>query len=162
MNMKRMILAMLLVMATATSMFAQFEQGKKYVNASLTGLDLSFSDLKDMALGLDANAGYFLEQDIMLLANVGFDASNSDVNDFHLGAKARYYIEQNGLFLGAGVQYLHMKKNINDVQLTPEVGYCYFLNRYITVEPSLYFDMSLSDFSHQSKVGLKVGVGIYF
>lgn len=159
--MKKVIISMLLL-AVTTSMFAQFEQGKKYVNASLTGLDLSYSDLKDISLGLDANAGYFIEQDWMVVGSFGFDFSNSDLNSIYIGAKGRYYIEQNGLYLAAGLKYLHMKKNINDIQLTPEVGYCYFLNQYITVEPAAYFDMSMTDFGHKSRIGVKLGVGIYF
>ena len=42
------------------------------------------------------------------------------------------------------------------------VGYAFFLNRYITVEPSLYYKMSLHDFSDNSTFGVQVGIGIYF
>ena len=53
-------------------------------------------------------------------------------------------------------------KNFNDFQITPEVGYCYFLNKTVTLEPSIYYDMSLSSFSKKSKLGLRVGIGLYF
>lgn len=160
--MKKILLTMVLALTMITSASAQFEQGKKYVGASLTGLNLSFSDLKDFAFGVDANAGYFIERDIMVIGTAGIDFSNGELNQFEVGAKGRYYIEQNGLFLAAGLKYRHAFKNINDLQITPEVGYCYFLNQYITVEPSVYFDVSLTDFSHKSEFGLKCGIGIYF
>lgn len=160
--MKKILMTLVLALAMVQGASAQFEQGKKYVGASLTGLNLSFSDLKDLSLGVDANAGYFVERDIMLVGNVGLDFSNGDLNQLVVGAKGRYYIEQNGIFLAAGVRFRHLLSSVNDVQVTPEVGYCYFLNHYITVEPSVYFDMSLTDFSHNSEFGFKCGIGIYF
>ncbi|MBQ0023605.1 MAG: outer membrane beta-barrel protein [Prevotellaceae bacterium] len=160
--MKKVLLTLVLALTMIQGASAQFEQGKKYVGASLTGLNLSFSDMKDFAFGLDANAGYFIERDLMLVGNFGVDTSNGNLNEFTLGAKARYYLEQNGLYLAGGLQYRHFFSSSNDLQLTPEVGYCYFLNRYITVEPAIYFDLSLTDFSHKSEFGLKCGIGIYF
>ncbi|MDO4822704.1 MAG: hypothetical protein Q4A08_00865 [Bacteroidales bacterium] len=159
--MKKILIAALLVM-TATSAFAQFEQGKKYVGASLTGLDLSYSDAQKFHFGLDAKAGYFVMRDIMAIAEVGTNYTNKAWQEISLAAKGRYYIEQNGIFLGLGAKYTHMVRSYNDFAITPEVGYCYFLNHYLTVEPSLYYDMSVSDFSNHSKVGLKLGIGIYF
>lgn len=158
--MKKIFLAMLLVMAT-TSAFAQFEEGKKYVGASLTGLDLSYNDSQKFHMGLGAKAGYFVLRDVMAIAEIGTEYSDKHWQNFDIAAKGRYYIEQNGIFLGAGVKYTHQFDNYNDFAITPEVGYCYFINHYVTVEPSLYYDMSCSNFAHNSKVGLKIGVGIY-
>lgn len=150
------------MLVASLSAQAQFEKGKKYVNASLASAGLSYSDYTKFALGFSAEAGYFLKDDWMALAEVGFDYRNSNVQQVYVGAKGRYYIEQNGLFLGAGVRLLHEYKGHNDFQLTPEVGYCFFVNKHLTIEPVAYFDMSLSDFSHNSKVGLKIGLGYYF
>ena len=160
--MKKILLTLVLALTMIQGASAQFEQGKKYVGASLTGLNLSFSDLKDFAVGLDATAGYFVQRDLMVLGEVGVDTSNGNLNQFLAGIKGRYYIEQNGIYLAAGLKYRHVFKSINDLQVTPEVGYCYFLNRYITVEPAVYFDLSMTDFSHNSEFGLKCGIGIYF
>ena len=159
--MKKILVLALLVM-TATSAFAQFEQGKKYVGASLTGLDLSYSDSQKFHFGLDAKAGYFVMRDIMAIAEIGTNFSNKEWQELTLAAKGRYYIEQNGIMLGLGAKYTHMFDSYNDFAFTPEVGYCYFLNRYITVEPTLYYDMSVTDFSNHSKAGFKLGIGIYF
>ena len=41
-----------------------------------------------------------------------------------------------------------------------EVGYAFFINRSVTIEPTLYYDHSFKD-SNYSTVGLKLGLGIY-
>ena len=98
----------------------------------------------------------------MAIAEFGMDYRNSDMQQIFAGAKCRYLIEQNGLFLQLGAKYVHGAPSFNDVQITPEVGYCYFLNGHLTLEPSIYYDLSLSDFSDKSKFGLKVGLAWYF
>jgi len=162
MLMKKTCMALLLLMLTSASAFAQFEKGKKYLGASLTGAGLSYSDYDEFQLGADMTAGYMFRQDWMLLGEAGFDLRKGDLQTLYLGAKGRYYIEQNGLYLGCGLRYLHHFSNFNDLQLTPEVGYCFFLGGHITIEPAAYYDMSLTDFGHKSKVGVKVGLGYYF
>ena len=152
---------MLLTIAT-TSAFAQFEKETKYLGASLSGLNMSVGDYKDFAFGVGVQAGYFIEKDWMVEADAGFDFSNSDFNKIYLGAKGRYYFEENGLYAAAGLKYVHMRGGYNDLQLTPEVGYCYYLNHYVSVEPAVYYDMSITDIAHKSEFGIKVGIGIYF
>ncbi len=156
------IFVLALFLLTATSAFAQFEKGKKYVGASLTGLDLSYDDAQKFHFGLDASAGYFLFDDVMIASQIGMNYGNKAWQEFSASLKGKYYIEQNGITLGAGFKYTHLFNSYNDLAFTPEIGYCYFLNHYITVEPSLYYDMSLTSFSEHSKVGFKVGIGIYF
>lgn len=160
--MKKLLVAMIIAALGTTGAFAQFEQGKWYTSASLSNFDMSYSELSDFSLGADLNAGYTIKDNMMVIGEVGFDYSNSVWGELYLGAKGRYYIEQNGLFLGAGVKYVHLKKSVNDVQITPEVGYCHFLNRHVTVEPSVYYNMSLTEFGDYSKFGFKIGLGIYF
>lgn len=160
--MKKLFMSVLLAAVFTSSAFAQFEKGKMYSSASLSGVGISYSERTDFAFGIGLNAGYMIEDDWMLLGEVGVDYSNSRWNSLSLGAKGRYYIEQNGLFLGAGVKWLHEYKNVNDVQITPEVGYCFFLNKNVTLEPSVYYDLSLTNFSDYSKFGVKIGVGVFF
>ena len=52
--------------------------------------------------------------------------------------------------------------NSNDVQIPLEVGYAFFVNRFITIEPSLYYKMSLHDFSDNSTFGFNIGIGFFF
>lgn len=160
--MKKLFVAMTLAMLCASNVFAQFEKGKWYANASLSNIGLSYSEREDLRMGLNLNAGYTLEDNWMILAEGGFDYSNSQWSSLYLGAKGRYYIEQNGLFLGAGVKLMHAYKSVNDVMFTPEAGYCFFLNKHVTVEPCVYYDMSLTEFADYSKFGVKIGLGIFF
>lgn len=160
--MKKIFFAMLLALMCTVNVSAQFEKGKIYGGASLSGLGISYSDNTKFAFGLNAVGGYMIEQDWMLLGQVGFDYKNSSTQELHLGVGGRYYIEQNGLFLGLGAKYTHRFSNYNDFQFTPEVGWCFFINRNVMLEPSVYFDMSCTDFSHKSAFGIKVGIGIFF
>ncbi len=88
---------LLLALLMAVASHAQFEQGKWYVGASLSGLDISYSGAEEFNLGLDAKAGYLLADDWMLLGQFGYQHSGlegaSDMLTFGIGG--RYYIMQN-------------------------------------------------------------------
>lgn len=159
-NMKKILLFMFLLVGTLSA-HAQFEQGKKYVSASISGLGMSYSSSEKFRVGLDASAGFFAADCFLLRASIGYDHTR-EIDDFSIGADARYYFDQCGVFMGAGVEYLHYTPSSNDVQIPLEVGYAFFVNRFITIEPSLYYRMSLHDFSDNSTVGIKVGLGFYF
>lgn len=160
--MKKLVM-LFISMAFAISGFAQFEQGKKYVGASLTGLDLSYSGAEDFNLGIEAKAGYLFADNLMLTAQAAYQHSgNDDVADYlSAGIGARYYIIQNGLYLGLNAKLIHANHNYNDLMPGLEVGYAFFLSKTVTVEPALYYDQSFRKHSDYSKIGLKVGLGIY-
>ena len=140
---------------------AQFEEGKKYVGASLTGLGLSYSSSTSFSLGLSAEAGYFIKDNWQLRAALDYD-HQKHVDNIGIDLGARYYFQQNGIFLGAGLAYDHFTKSINSVSIPLEVGYAFFLTRHVTLQPSVYYKMSLNKFSDCSRVGLRIGFGYYF
>ena len=141
---------------------AQFESGKQYCGASLTGLNLSYNGSEELSLGIQAKAGYFFEDDMMLLAQAEYKHSGLEgVKDYWaLGAQGRYYIEQNGIYLGAGLKLIHTG-SYNDVMPGVEVGYAFFVSKQVTIEPAVYYDQSFKNHSDYSTVGVKVGIGIY-
>lgn len=141
---------------------AQFESGKQYCGASLTGLNLSYNGSEELCLGIQAKAGYFFEDDMMLLAQAEYKHSGLEgVKDYWaLGAQGRYYIEQNGIYLGAGMKLIHTG-SYNDVMPGVEVGYAFFVSKQVTIEPAVYYDQSFKNHSDYSTVGVKVGIGIY-
>ena len=141
---------------------AQFESGKQYCGASLTGLNLSYNGSEELSLGIQAKAGYFFEDDMMLLAQAEYKHSGLEgVKDYWaLGAQGRYYIEQNGIYLGAGVKLIHTG-SYNDVMPGVEVGYAFFVSKQVTIEPAVSYDQSFKNHSDYSTVGVKVGIGIY-
>ena len=141
---------------------AQFESGKQYCGASLTGLNLSYNGSEELSLGIQAKAGYFFEDDMMLLAQAEYKHSGLEgVKDYWaLGAQGRYYIEQNGIYLGAGMKLIHTG-SYNDVMPGVDVGYAFFVSKQVTIEPAVYYDQSFKNHSDYSTVGVKVGIGIY-
>ena len=155
--MKKKIALLLVVLATTLTASAQFEQGKKYVGASLTGLNLSYNGSEKF----QAQGGYCILDNIMALASVGYDGNGELPDALTLGAGGRYYILQNGIFLGANVKYVHANDNYNDVMPGVEVGYAFFINRFVTIEPAVYYQQSFKDHSNYSTVGLRIGLGIY-
>ena len=163
--MKKIILSLLFAV-TSMGAFAQFEEGTKYVNASLTGFGLDYCKARGFHIGIAAGAGYFVADNWMLLGQLGWNHQDS-YNEFNLGAGARYYMVNNGFFFGGGLRYgLDSPGGNADVMhnayLTPEAGYCFYLNDHVSIEPSFYVDMCLNHFKDFTKVGLKLSFGYYF
>ena len=157
----RKIAISLLLLVTAIGAKAQFTEGTKYVSASISGLEMGYSDSEKFTFGVKGTVGYFFADSWMTYATAGYD--HKDHYDFfNIGTGVRYYILQNGLYLGLGPSFEHSNPNHNNVFITPEIGYAFYLNHYVTLEPSVYYNMSLNDFSNGSKVGLRIGFGYYF
>lgn len=153
---------LLVVLLTAVAAHAQFQKDKGYVGASLTGLNLHYNQHDDLNLGIEAKAGYLFWDNWMLLAEASYEHNGNDAVADHLcvGVGGRYYIIQNGLYLGLNAKLIHANHNYNDVMPGAEIGYAFFINRSVTIEPAVYYDHSFKD-SDYSTVGLKIGLGIY-
>ncbi len=155
---------LMVALTTVVTVSAQFEQGKTYISASLSGLDLNYNGSTKFSCGFEAKGGYFVEDNLMVLANFGYNrvGGNDPTPDrFTAGAMGRYYIIQNGIYLGAGVNYKHANHSYNDFMPTVEVGYAFFINRTVTIEPAIYYEQSLKNHSDYSNVGLRLGLGVY-
>ena len=159
--MMKKILFLLIAIAVATGASAQFERGKTYVGASLSGLDLNWSEKTKMAIGLAAMGGYMVWDNIMLNANLAINANTDDAgnNQYSFGVGGRDYFVSNGIFVGANVSYYHVQKKYNDVMPTVEAGWAFFVNRTITIEPAVYFRPSFMR-SERNRIGLKIGIGL--
>lgn len=160
MIMKKAIVFILFLVGVISAQ-AQFGKGTKYVGASMSGFGMSYSTSEKFQLGIDLHAGYFVADCLMLHGIVGYEHSNQ-VDNVNVGAAARYYFDQCGVFMGAGAEYQHHSPSHNDVMIPVEVGYAFYVNHFIAIEPSVYYKMSLHDFSDNSTVGLKIGLGFYF
>ncbi len=158
--MKKIILSLLLA-AVSLGASAQFEQGTKYVGASLTGLGFGYSKSTDFYIGMKANAGYFVSDGWMLLGEFGWEHQNG-TSCVGLGVAGRYYLQQNGLYFSGALKYKHFGPKTNVVYLTPEVGYCFYLNDHVSLEPAIFCDFALNEFKDFTKIGLKVGFSYYF
>ena len=140
-----------------------FSQGKVYVGASFSGTSLSYNGSSEGTLGIGGKVGYFFLDNLMGTAELTYLDSFKKGN-YHtmiLGAGGRYYIQQNGLYLGASVNYKHWDKNNDDFLPSIQVGYSFFINRTVTIEPELYYEQSFKNHKDYSTIGLRVGIGIY-
>lgn len=158
--MKKVLTLIIAVLATISAS-AQFEQGKTYIGASLSGLDLSYNGINEAKFGINAQAGLFAADNLLAYAQAGFNHPGKEQsNALSLGVGGRYYITQNGIFLGANAKYVH-SKGYNDFMPGIEVGYAFFLSHTITIEPSIYYQQSIKKHSDYSTIGLRLGFGIY-
>ena len=158
--MKKILLLAIGFLMTMTAS-AQFEQGKYYCNGSLTGINLSYSGAEKLSLGVEAKGGYLVADNWMALVMAGY-SHDEDVDDkFAVGVGGRYYIIQNGLYMGLNARLVDGGSGYNDIMPGLELGYAFFLGKSVTIEPSVYYDQSIKNHSDYSKVGLRIGVGVY-
>ena len=158
--MKRIYLVLIAVMVTVAS-HAQFEAGKCYVGASLSGIGFSYNGSEKSSFGLQGKAGYLFDDNIMATAQLEWDKKHDMPSYFKAGVGLRYYIVQNGLYLGAQANYVHAGNAFDDFQPGLQVGYAFFLSKTVTVEPEVYYDQSFKDHSNFSTVGIRIGIGVY-
>lgn len=138
-----------------------FVQGKFYVAASASNLNLNYSKATEWSLGLAAKAGYFFLDNWMALGVLDYQNLSSGKNTrTNLGAGVRYYFDQNGVYGGILAKYAHATGN-DDFVPEIHVGYAYFLSQFVTIEPELYYEHSFND-SDYSGFGLRLGFGFYF
>lgn len=170
----------------ATAGWAQFERGTKYVGASVSGLSLSYSKASDFSFGLDATGGYYFANCWMVKGNLGY-AHKKSYDGFNLGGAVRYNFLQNGVYLEAGLEYqfenfgkttidvpvvvgdvvvgyekVQKKLHENNLRIPINIGYTFYLNQHIAIEPAIYTKLSLNDFNDGTEFGLKIGLGYYF
>ena len=162
--MKKFILAFAVLMLSASSAFAQFEKGKKYVGASVSGLNVSFNNNEDWKIDFSTKLGIMVEDNWMITGQLEYDYRKEGFSTIGFGGGVRYYIVQNGLYLGAGGNLKHRwydGEKMTDVLPTVQVGYAFFLNRILTLEPELYYNHSFKSHKDYSGFGVRVGIGIY-
>ncbi len=158
--MKKKIAMLLFGLMVAVGANAQFEKGKSYVGASLSGLDLSYSGLTKGKFDLQGKVGYFLQDNLMVTGLLAVDKQKDVPYGLTVGAGGRYHITQNGFYLGASMNYKH-RDCYDDFLPSVQVGYTFFLNRTVTIEPELHYEQSFKNHSDYSQIGFSIGIGIY-
>lgn len=138
-----------------------FAKDKVYVSTGLSNFDLNWNKNQSVHMDLNAKCGYLFEDDWMITGTLGYDWYKKGDDTFTIGAGLRYYIEQNGLYLGASANYLNNPVR-KDFVPSVQCGYAFFLNRTVTIEPEVYYNLSTKDVTEYSGFGLRLGLGIYF
>ena len=159
--MKKKLYLVVMAMMLAMAAHAQFEKDKIYVGASMSGLGISYNGSEKTNFGLDAKGGYMIMDNVMLTGSLGYHKMEDVPSVVSLGVGGRYYIEQNGIYLGAYLNYSHMYESCDDFQPSVQIGYAFFLSRTVTIEPEIYYNQSFKSHKDYSKVGLRIGVGVY-
>lgn len=163
------IIACLFLLTMTTLAHAQFEQNKWYFNAAVTDLGISYSGSEKFRMGVQATVGAFLFDNIALILNGEGIYHKQGERSAAFGVGGRYYFSQNGIFLGSGIKFRHFEykdsgedgESFNDGLWSFEAGYAFFLSRTVTIEPAVYYDLSFKNQDY-SKLGLKIGFGLYF
>jgi hypothetical protein len=151
---------MLLFMAVATlGANAQFDKGTHYVGAGLSGLGIGW-EKGSFNFGIGAEYGYFVADSWMIGGAVNY-AHKGGSNSVQVKPYFRYSFKANGLNLGCGLQYEHVGFSQNYIQLSPQVGYTFYLNDKVSIEPALYADFGMNDFRNGTNAGLKIAFGLY-
>ena len=155
------IVFVIAAMLVSLASHAQFEAGKAYVGASLSGIDLSYNGLTKGHMNLQGKVGYLFADNVMGTAQLAYDKQEDMPYAMTVGAGGRYYIEQNGLYLGASANYVNSPIR-KDFVPSAQCGYAFFLNRTVTIEPEVYYNLSTKDVTEYSGFGIRLGLGIYF
>ena len=116
--------------------------------------------LRSFSFGINGEYGYFVADGWMLGGTVGYQHVG-EYNALVIKPSFRYSFKSMGLNLGAGLQFEHAGTELNYVQLCPQVGYTFYLNDKISLEPAIYADFGLNDFKNGTSAGLKIGIGLY-
>lgn len=155
-----------LVLGLATFSQAQTVSAGSWMIGGMAGFSSATADGADDALNtitISPNLGYFVIDNLGIGVNVGFvsqslgDASLTQVG---IGPYARYYVYQ-GLFPQVGIMYNSIKFDDEDADTSTDinlgVGYSFFLNNSIAVEPMLSYTIGGGD-SKVNTFGLMIGI----
>ncbi|MBO4661495.1 MAG: outer membrane beta-barrel protein [Bacteroidaceae bacterium] len=156
--MKKFVVTLLFAVVTLGAS-AQFEKGTHYGEASITGLGIGY-EKNTFSFGFGAGYGYFVADNWMVGGRLGYRHQGAGNNFAAIQALFRYSFKKNGLNLGAGLQYEHAGGDY--VQLCPQVGYTFYLNHYVSLEPAIYCDLGLNEIKYGTNFGLKIGIGLYY
>jgi len=163
--MKKKILVMVLALTMSVTTFAQFAKGTSYASAGLTGASLNYTGSEKWRCDVGAKLGYLLDDCWMALVQGEFNYRRYQPNELTLGIGVRYYIIDNGIFLGGGVNYQHRPgvegSCIDDFMPTVHIGYAHFLSRSVTIEPEVYYNQSFKKHEDYSGLGFRLNFGIY-
>ncbi len=117
----------------------------------------SIEDVEDSqtTIFLDPTIGYFIADDLAIGLHLGFSSTSfggESTSNFGLGPFVRYYVVD-PIFVQAFVD-LDLSDDGGDPVFGAAVGYSWFLNDGLAIEPALYFNTGNS----VTNFGLSIGV----
>jgi hypothetical protein len=103
------------------------------------------------------NFGYFVADNFVVGAGIGFNAYGSGNNIVHFSPYLRYFVKK--FYLQTKFDYGRSNSQ-NNSNLSFDLGYALFLNDNVALEPAFYFSQNLN--GQGSNLGFKMGFQIYF
>ena len=138
--------------------------------AWMIGGDIQFASVKvkdadgsTTILGISPQLGYYIMDNFALGLAVDFTSISFDgdsESSTALAPMARYYVV-NPVFLQ--LQYAFGLDEGSGSAFTPSVGYSWFLNNAVAIEPQLYYRIynADGDFGDTNTFGLSIGIQAY-
>lgn len=176
--MKKLLLTVALVTIFSFT-YAQTDEGGWLVGASsdlsFTSTSIDGQDGNDSDFSLEAQAGYFIIDNLNVGLLIGFNSSKDGGSDFKssstvIGPYARYYVGGQ-FFVGVGYGITSAKFEDGDGNtladpsggtILLEAGYPIWIVDNVAVEPSLAYGIGTGDFDASSSFGLNIGFNLYF
>ena len=126
-------------------------------NLNFTSNNADAGDDSDFTLG--AKGGYFFSDNLVGGLNLYYNKySEATDGTFGIGPFVRYYV--NGkIFLGAGFNS-YSSGDFSSSEIPLEVGYAFFLNDVVALEPELKYSIYGGD-ADGAAFGLNVGISVY-
>ena len=103
------------------------------------------------------NFGYFVADNFVVGAGIGFNAYGSGNNIVYFSPYLRYFVKK--FYLQTKFDYGRSNSQ-NNSNLSFDLGYALFLNDNVALEPAFYFSQNLN--GQGSNLGFKMGFQIYF
>lgn len=149
---------------------AQTEKGHILmgVNSNLSFSNQSVDGFENNTnnFSLNATGGYFIVDNLVGGVSLGFSRTSAGdfvSSNFLIGPFARYYVEN--VFVGAQFMATSVRSDgfdtLNGTQLNLQLGYAAFLNKFVSIEPSLNYLKLGGDFNGSTTFLLNVGFAIY-
>lgn len=143
--------------------FAQTNQGNSFVGIRAT--DLGFSNYnKVTTYGVGVQGGHFVQKNLAIVGELAYSAvsaPNYNANDWNYGAGVKYYIDN---VLPVQVDWNGSTGNFSNPSksnLGFSLGYAYFPNKQISVEPTLKYNVSLNN-NYKNTFSGGIGVNYFF
>jgi len=162
-TLKTLLLTVIVSGAVFTTNAQSFEKGKINIGAcsnfQFTSGKLAVDGAESTSnMSLDLSGGYFVIDNLMLKAQLGYSKETDLDGEVSFGAGARYYVKD---MIFAEAMYSIPAEDFSRIGLG--VGYVKMLNDHVSIEPMIVYDMDRFDGeAYANSFGFKLGLGIYF
>jgi hypothetical protein len=140
-------------------------------SAGFSSSKVKDADASTTFINITPNVAYFFMDDLAIGVRVNFTSTSYDgdsESNFGFGPYARYYVTD-PIFIQAGIDFEDATLDLNSLfagegstTIHAAVGYSWFLNNGVAIEPSLYINIYNGDEDIQdadlTRFGLNIGV----